>query len=55
MAALPAGTRDAVLASADLDFNEVPAICVEHVIAGCRSYFFAKEALIVWTMQNRGL
>jgi hypothetical protein len=42
-----------VLASADLDFKEVPAFCVEHGIAGGRSYFFSKEALIVWTMQSR--
>ena len=48
-----AESKDAVLASADLDFNEVSAFCVQHGIAGGRSYFFSKEALIVWTMQNR--
>ena len=48
-----AESKDAVLASADLDFSEVSAFCVQHGIAGGRSYFFSKEALIVWTMQNR--
>ena len=48
-----AESKDAVLASAALDFNEVAAFCVQHGIAGGRSYSFSKEALIVWTMQNR--
>ena len=48
-----AESKDAVLASAGLDFDEVSAFCVKHGIAGGRSYFFSKEALIVWTMQNR--
>jgi NAD(P)-dependent dehydrogenase (short-subunit alcohol dehydrogenase family) len=41
--------------SADLDFDDVAAFVQRHGIdqeAG-RSYFFSKEALIVWTMQNR--
>lgn len=46
-------SKDAVLASGDLDFDEVDAFCVRHAIEGSRSYFFSKEALIVWTMQNR--
>jgi NAD(P)-dependent dehydrogenase (short-subunit alcohol dehydrogenase family) len=45
--------RDSVLASADLDFDGVDAFCTQHAIEGARSYFFSKEALIVWTMQNR--
>jgi NAD(P)-dependent dehydrogenase (short-subunit alcohol dehydrogenase family) len=48
-----AESKDAVLASAGLDFNEVSSFCVENGIAGGRSYFFLKESLIVWTMQNR--
>jgi len=40
-------------ASADLDFAGVPAFCKTHGIVGARSYFFSKEALIVWTMRNR--
>ena len=45
--------KDAVLASSQLDFDDVPAFCRGHEIEGSRSYFFSKEALIVWTMQNR--
>jgi hypothetical protein len=48
-----AESRAAVLASTDLDFDEVAAFCARHGIAGGRSYFFSKQALIVWTMQNR--
>ena len=48
-----AESKDAVRASTDLDFNEVGAFCIHHAIDGARSYFFSKEALIVWTMQNR--
>jgi NAD(P)-dependent dehydrogenase (short-subunit alcohol dehydrogenase family) len=40
-------------ASANLDFGDVAAFCKAHEIVGGRSYFFSKEALIVWTMQNR--
>jgi len=41
--------------SADLDFDGVEAFVAKHGIAQetGRSYFFSKEALIVWTMQNR--
>lgn len=35
------------------DRQTVPAFCKAHDIIGARSYFFSKEALIVWTMQNR--
>jgi NAD(P)-dependent dehydrogenase (short-subunit alcohol dehydrogenase family) len=37
------------------DFNAVGTFCDEHGIGneGGRSYFFTKEALIVWTMMNR--
>ncbi|MCC6250405.1 MAG: coniferyl-alcohol dehydrogenase [Rubrivivax sp.] len=45
--------KAAIDASAGLDFDEVAAFCRAHSIAGARSYFFSKEALIVWTMQNR--
>jgi NAD(P)-dependent dehydrogenase (short-subunit alcohol dehydrogenase family) len=48
-----ADAKDAVVESADLDFDDVEAFCVKHGIVGARSYFFSKEALIVWTMQNR--
>lgn len=36
-----------------LDFDGVDVFCKKHGIEGARSYFFTKEALIVWTMQNR--
>ena len=45
--------KDAIQASKDLDFDGVDAFCQAHSIEGARSYFFSKEALIVWTMQNR--
>ncbi len=37
------------------DFNAVEAFCDEYGVGneGGRSYFFSKEALIVWTMMNR--
>ena len=37
------------------DFNAVEAFCDENGVGneGGRSYFFSKEALIVWTMMNR--
>jgi len=35
------------------DFGAVEAFCKKHNIEGGRSYFFTKEALIIWTMQNR--
>ncbi|MBR9885746.1 MAG: SDR family oxidoreductase [Oceanospirillales bacterium] len=35
------------------DFSKTEAFCDEHGIDDARSYFFTKEALIVWTMQNR--
>lgn len=45
--------KGAVAASAGLDFGGIATFCRVHGIAGARSYFFSKEALIVWTMQNR--
>ncbi|HEX6019029.1 MAG TPA: coniferyl-alcohol dehydrogenase [Burkholderiaceae bacterium] len=45
--------KQAIDASARLDFDGIAAFCKAHSIAGGRSYFFSKEALIVWTMQNR--
>jgi NAD(P)-dependent dehydrogenase (short-subunit alcohol dehydrogenase family) len=35
------------------DFSDVGEFCSEHEIIGGRSYFFSKEALVVWTMMNR--
>ena len=35
------------------DFAAAEALCDEHQVDDARSYFFSKEALIVWTMQNR--
>ncbi|RYF67091.1 MAG: SDR family oxidoreductase [Comamonadaceae bacterium] len=43
----------AIRASESLDFDGVEAFCAEHGIEGARSYFFSKEALIAWTLQNR--
>lgn len=43
----------AIRASESLDFEGVPAFCAQHGIVGARSYFFSKEALIAWTIQNR--
>ena len=48
-----AQAKQAIDASAKLDFADVAAFCKAHGIEGARSYFFSKEALIVWTMQNR--
>jgi len=44
---------ETIAASATLGFDDVEAFCKGHRIEGARSYFFSKEALIVWTMQNR--
>lgn len=35
------------------DFDQVEAFCDAHDITDERSYFFTKEALVVWGMQNR--
>ena len=43
----------AILASESLNFEDVDAFCAQHSIEGARSYFFSKEALIAWTLQNR--
>ena len=46
---------DAINASADLDFNGIDDFVDQWSVGneGGRSYFFSKEALIAWTMQNR--
>lgn len=46
---------DQIKDAAKLDFDEVEQFVARHKIAEAkgRSYFFAKEALVVWTMQNR--
>jgi len=46
---------DTIKASADLDFAGINDFCQKHEVSneGGRSYFFTKEALVVWTMQNR--
>ena len=45
----------AIKASEDLDFEDVERFLRSYNITneGGRSYFFSKEALIVWTMKNR--
>lgn len=43
----------AIRASESLHFDGVEAFCRQQAIEGARSYFFAKEALIAWTLQNR--
>lgn len=52
------GWRDsiaAIKASARLEFEDIPAFVERWEVgdAGGRSYFFSKEALIAWTLQNR--
>jgi len=46
---------DQIKASEDLDFDEVDDFMQRHGVTneGGRSYFFSKEALVVWTMKNR--
>lgn len=46
---------DAINASAELDFDGIPAFIDRWNITseGGRSYFFSKEALVAWTMENR--
>ncbi len=46
---------ETVRASDDLDFEGVDEFITRHGVGneGGRSYFFSKEALIVWTMKNR--
>jgi len=41
-----------IRASSALDFEDAEAFCVARAIDGPRSYFFSKEALIAWTIQN---
>lgn len=46
---------DAIKAAESLDFSGLPDFIERWKVSseGGRSYFFSKEALIVWTMQNR--
>ncbi|MGB3243890.1 MAG: coniferyl-alcohol dehydrogenase [Sulfitobacter sp.] len=46
---------DAIRASEHLTFGAIPAFMAKWNVTneGGRSYFFTKEALIAWTMQNR--
>lgn len=44
---------ETIRAAADLTLDRVPQFCRDHGIGPDRSYFFGKEALIVWTLQNR--
>lgn len=46
---------DAINASIDLDFHNINSFMQQWGISneGGRSYFFTKEALVAWTMQNR--
>ena len=46
---------EAIKASEDLGFDGIPEFVRRHGVGneGGRSYFFSKEALIAWTMQNR--
>lgn len=38
---------------ANINFDNVEEYCNKHNIEGPKSYFFSKEALLVWTMANR--
>ncbi|WP_252869851.1 SDR family oxidoreductase [Brucella pituitosa] len=42
-----------IRAAEGLEFDQIPDFCREHDIDEQRSYFFSKEAVIVWTLQNR--
>ncbi|MBX2835802.1 MAG: coniferyl-alcohol dehydrogenase [Gammaproteobacteria bacterium] len=46
---------DAINASKNLDFDQIPAFMEQWNInnEGGRSYFFTKEALVAWTIENR--
>ncbi|KQU86375.1 3-alpha-hydroxysteroid dehydrogenase [Ensifer sp. Root31] len=44
---------EAIKASESLDFDDVPEFCKKFGIDANRSYFFSKEAVIVWTIKNR--
>ncbi len=44
---------EVIRASEGLRFEDVEAFCQQRAIEGARSYFFSKEALIAWTLQNR--
>ncbi len=46
---------ESIRASQELEFEDVPQFMRDHNISNAegRSYFFSKEALVVWTMQER--
>lgn len=46
-------SKNSIKASEKLDFDSVEEFNKTYEIVGPRSYFFSKEALIVWTMENR--
>lgn len=48
-----AGSKESILASEALQLDDVEAFCRAYGIDGASSYFFAKEALIAWTLANR--
>ena len=37
----------------NVNFDNVEEYCDKYDVEGPRSYFFSKEALLIWTMQNR--
>lgn len=45
--------KNSIDASENLTFEVIPDFCKTYGVIGPRSYFFSKEALIVWTMKNR--
>lgn len=42
-----------IKAAEDLTHGEVPAFCRAHEITSDNSYFFTKQALVAWTIENR--
>lgn len=49
----PAATEDVKAFQARANFDNVESVCADLGVDDTRSYFFSKEVLIVWTMQNR--
>lgn len=47
------GAVSVIKAADGLSFSATEEFCKAHDIVGARSYFFSKEALIAWTLQNR--
>ena len=48
----PGAVADVCRFIEDADFDNASALCAELNIEQARSYFFSKEVLVVWTMQN---